>query len=306
MIQWDSWEVARAKINNSFNALVTQFQNSIPYIQNGYWYVNWENTGVAVSWWVPALRVNNGVLQWKVSGSSMEWANLLKLSDLKWDPWEWWIIYGSNITDVETSLDEDRGITYLIIKLDDGTSRTVELFKRTDIYPQRQVATGSVENVSRTFFAKSTDVKDSVNRTAFLVNPDSMEASWEDYTPQYWDTVWVYFQTDCKVEAPTLNIAGTGQKNIQVRNISRNNTDNDYYYNFHVWKETWVPFYYLGGAWYTNFLSQVVDIYADETWWLVDATRELARTRVDVTAEEYLQLVSSWQLKQRVYYHIID
>lgn len=309
--QWDSWEVARTKINNSFQALSTQFQNSIPYIQNWYWYVNWESTWVPVSSWVPALRVNNGVLQWKIAGSSMEWANLLKLDDLR--PGESWPIYWANITDVETVLDNDRWVTMLVIHLDDWTSRTVDLFKWTDIYNPNplQPQQGSVQNVTRTFFAKSTDTANIQNRTAVMINPDSMEANGDTYTPIAWDTVFVYFATDCKVDAPTLNIGGTWQKNIQCRNYPRttwsSQASRKYYYHFHIWAWTWVEFKYLWWVWYTNHISEVVDIYETEApRQITDAVRELKRTRMDVTEEELTQIKAQGLYDPYIYYHIID
>ena len=299
--QWDSWEVARTKINNSFQALSNQFQNSIPYIQNWYWYVNWESTWVPVSSWVPALRVNNGVLQWKVAGSSMEWANLLKLDDLR--PWESWPIYWANITDVETALDNDRWVTMLIIHLDDWTSRTVDLFKWTDIYNPNpsQPQQGAIQNVTRTFFAKSTDTANIQNRTAVLINPDSWEASGEQYTPVAGDTVYVLFTTDCKVDNPTLNISWNGNRPIDLDNKQAEKA------YFFIWWWTRVKFMYMWmNRRYTEHYSLAVDIYTDEWWRIVDAVRELKRTRMDVTEAELAQIKAQGLYDPYIYYHIID
>lgn len=297
--QWDSWEVARTKINNSFQALSNQFQNSIPYIQNWYWYVNWESTWVPVSSWVPALRVNNGVLQWKIAGSSMEWANLLKLDDLR--PWESWPIYWANITDVETVLDNDRWVTMLVIHLDDWTSRTVDLFKWTDMYNSQQPQQGAIQNVTRTFFAKSTDTANVQNRTAVLINPDSWEASGEQYTPVAWDTVYVLFTTDCKVDNPTLNISWNGNRPIYLDNKQAEKA------YFFIWWWTRVKFMYMWmNRWYTEHYSLAVDIYNDEWWRIVDAVRELKRTRVDVTEAELEQIKAQGLYDPYIYYHIID
>lgn len=303
--QLDSWEIARTKINNSFQALSAQFLNSIPYIQDGYWYVNGENTGVPTSSGNLALRVNDGILQWKNADSGMAWANLLKLSDLRGDPWESGQIYGSNITDCETHLDEDRGITYLIIHLDDGTSRTVELFKWNDVYKnpvkQQQDQTLNVNNVSRTFFAKSTDTANAVNRTAVLINPDSWEASWEQYTPRAWDTVYVLFTTDCKVDNPTLNISWNGNRPIYLDNKQ---AEKEYFF---IWQWTRVKFMYMWmNRWYTEHYSLAVDIYTDEWWRIVDAVRELKRTRMDVTEAELAQIKAQGLYDPYIYYHIID
>lgn len=310
--QYDSWEVARTKINNSFNNLSNQFINSIPYIQDGFWYVNGENTGVKVTNGNLSLRVNDWILQWKNSDSTMQWQNLLKLSDLKWDPWESWKIYWADIVDCTTELDEDRGITYLVIWLDDWTSRRVELFKWNDLYkyPTKQIEQAIWNGGNgRNFFVKVTDPADAEIKIWVLVNPDTMDASGEVYEPEYWDRLMVYFANGCKADNPKLNIDQLGNFPIQLKNLVHSQetyANHTYYYRFHIGAWTWIQMVYMWNKYITNDENDVVDIYEWETWNLINAIRELKRTRKDVTEEELLEIKARGEYDPNVYYYIKD
>lgn len=315
--QFDSWELAREKINNSFSQLNQNFINSIPYIQNGYWYVNWQNTGVPVSNGNLALRVNDWILQWKNADSSMDWQNLLKLSDLRWDDWKpGEKIYGADIVDITTELDSERWITYLVITLDDGTTRRVKLFKWNDLYkfPTQQVqqAVNASWN-TRTLFAMTTDNAVTENKTAVLVNPESLAPTWENREPQVWDRIMLYFgwtNGGSKCDNPTLNLSWNGDFPIQLKNLVHSTetyNNRTYYYRFHYGAGTRIELWYLwNNKFITNQENDVVDIYTWETWNLINAIRELKRTRQDVTEEELAQIKARWEYDPKVYYYIKD
>ena len=53
-----------------------------PYIQDGYWYINGESTGVAAKGDEVEMRLNDGNIEWKTSSSS-EWNILISVDILK-------------------------------------------------------------------------------------------------------------------------------------------------------------------------------------------------------------------------------
>jgi len=84
---WDSGEVSRNKINNSWTKLLEDVEAFRPSIwENWNWYI-WEtDTGIQAEWYETEFRVNGWYIQYKTSADN-DWTNLIAISELKWDTW---------------------------------------------------------------------------------------------------------------------------------------------------------------------------------------------------------------------------
>ena len=120
---WDTWLVARNKINNSWTQLLEDVQNSIPSIwENWNWYIWTTDTGIHAEGYVTEFRVDSWYIQYKYENSNT-WNNLIALEDLKWDT-------GASI--VEAEFDEDD----LVFTKDDSNTVVLEWAKTTLTWPQ--------------------------------------------------------------------------------------------------------------------------------------------------------------------------
>lgn len=115
---WDSGEVSRNKINNSWSKLLADVEAFRPSIwENWNWYI-WEtDTGIQAEWYKTEFRVNGWYIQYKTSDDN-DWTNLIATSELKWDTW-------ASIVSWEFSWND------LVFNKDDTTTVTIEDAKTT-------------------------------------------------------------------------------------------------------------------------------------------------------------------------------
>jgi hypothetical protein len=113
-----------------------------------------------------------------------------------------------------------------------------------------------------------------------------------------------------KCNNPTLNLSWNGNFPIQLKNLvhSAETYNNEtYYYRFHYGTGTRIELWYLwNNKFITNQENDVVDIYPNDPRNLINAVRELKRTRQDVTEEELAQIKARWEYDPYVYYYIKD
>lgn len=86
---WDSWLIARNKINNSRTKLLQDVEAFRPSIwENWNWYIWTTDTGIHAEWYTTSFRVDNWYIQYKEENSNV-WNNLIAVADLKWDTGNW-------------------------------------------------------------------------------------------------------------------------------------------------------------------------------------------------------------------------
>ena len=86
---WDSWLVARNKINNSWTKLLEDVEAFRPSIwENWNWYIWTTDTGIHAEWYTTSFRVDSWYIQYKEENSNV-WNNLIAISELKWDTGNW-------------------------------------------------------------------------------------------------------------------------------------------------------------------------------------------------------------------------
>lgn len=84
----DSWRIARDKINNSFNKVVADVAWYRPHIEDWYWWIWENNTGIKAEWDKAYFRATDEYIQY--SKDNENWENLIALEDLKWPKWDPW------------------------------------------------------------------------------------------------------------------------------------------------------------------------------------------------------------------------
>ena len=84
----DSWRIARDKIDNSFNKVVADVAWYRPHIENWYWWIWENNTGIKAEWEKVYFRATDEYIQY--SKDNENWENLIAISELKWDKWDPW------------------------------------------------------------------------------------------------------------------------------------------------------------------------------------------------------------------------
>lgn len=86
---WDTWQVARDKINNSWTKLLEDVEAFRPSIwENWDWYIWTTDTGIHAEGYTTDFRVNDWYIQYKSENSNV-WNNLIAIADLKWDTGNW-------------------------------------------------------------------------------------------------------------------------------------------------------------------------------------------------------------------------
>ena len=86
---WDSWLVARNKINNSWTKLLEDVEAFRPSIwENWNWYIWTTDTWIHAEWYTTSFRVDSWYIQYKEENSNV-WNNLIAIADLKWDTGNW-------------------------------------------------------------------------------------------------------------------------------------------------------------------------------------------------------------------------
>lgn len=86
---WDSWLVARNKINNSWTKLLEDVEAFRPSIwENWNWYIWTTDTWIHAEWYTTSFRVDSWYIQYKEENSNV-WNNLIAVADLKWDTGNW-------------------------------------------------------------------------------------------------------------------------------------------------------------------------------------------------------------------------
>lgn len=170
---------------------------------------------------------------------------------------------------------------------------------------------------ARIYYVKDDNNVDTSFRTwVYVIDPATMSASWETYTPQDGDIVICYFTNWCKIGwtyeykdalwnvvvvpnsiNPSLTIWST------TFPIYVNNNLADYYH-FHMWAWAWVMLIQFNNCLYAINTQEVVNVYPWEAWRLPDAIRELKRTRVDISQADYEALVLAWQVDPDCWYYI--
>lgn len=86
---WDSWLVARNKINNSWTKLLEDVEAFRPSIwENWNWYIWTTDTWIHAEWYTTSFRVDSWYIQYKEENSNV-WNNLIAVEDLKWDTGNW-------------------------------------------------------------------------------------------------------------------------------------------------------------------------------------------------------------------------
>jgi len=86
---WDTWQVARDKINNSWTQLLEDVEAFRPSIwENWDWYIWTTDTGIHAEGYTTDFRVNDWYIQYKSENSNV-WSNLIAIADLKWDTGNW-------------------------------------------------------------------------------------------------------------------------------------------------------------------------------------------------------------------------
>lgn len=171
---------------------------------------------------------------------------------------------------------------------------------------------------ARIYYVKDDNNVDTAYRTwVYVINPATMSASWETYTPQDWDIVICYLTNWCKIGwtyeykdwqwnvivvpssvNPEITIGSNNSMPIYVNN---NLAD---YYHFHMGAWAWVMFIYFNWNLYAMNTQEVVNIYPWEAWRLPDAIRELKRTRQDISQADYTALELAHQVDPDVWYYI--
>ena len=85
----DTWKVARDKINNSFNAMVTTVQWYRPHIENWIRWIWDTNTWIRAYGDSIEMKVEDWYI-WYKSSSVNNWTSIIATEDLKWDTWPQW------------------------------------------------------------------------------------------------------------------------------------------------------------------------------------------------------------------------
>ena len=86
---WDSWLVAKNKINNSWTKLLEDVEAFRPSIwENWNWYIWTTDTWIHAEWYTTSFRVDSWYIQYKEENSNV-WNNLIAVADLKWDTGNW-------------------------------------------------------------------------------------------------------------------------------------------------------------------------------------------------------------------------
>ena len=150
----DSGELARNKINESWNDLLKNVEGMKPHIENGYWWI-WDiNTNVRARGEMLEFRVHEWYIQCK-SESSKKWSNVVPIDDLRGKAltfddltqeqkkelkWEQWI----SISNISHS--KNGGETTVTFHLSNDTSYDLVLkdwesseLRKTDTHIQRKL-----------------------------------------------------------------------------------------------------------------------------------------------------------------------
>lgn len=173
---------------------------------------------------------------------------------------------------------------------------------------------------ARIYYLKDDNNVDTSSRDwVYVIDPATMTATWETYTPQDWDILICYITNWCKIGGtyavkdvstgtittytntpnPSIRIWSNNYMPIYVR---KNLAD---YYHFHIGAGTWIQYIYL--AWTIQAINteEVVDVYEWEAWRLVEAIREMRRTYGNsISQADYTALVNAGQVDPDIWYHI--
>lgn len=263
----------------------------------------------------------------------------------KWDPWKdgtiidditWEVRQTDNKVVIKVWHDDSDYDTYVLDIVAWGGWTSYDIISQQDINNNSQTArTVSWEainwiiknailkwmwNGARMYYIKDDGNTDTSSRTAYIIDPSTMTAiQWAEYTPQSWDIIFCYFTYGCKIwgqysykdsQQQVITIPDSPNPSIAIQwNTSKAiyaNGNLADYYHFHIWAWAWIMFLSDNNGLHAINTEEVVDIYDWEAWRLVDAIRELKRTRVDITQAQYEALELAWTVDPTIYYHIIQ